>query len=57
MRADNGSLDLIEVASDVAVQNVVGMSNDEVTVAVVVVGTRSSSVWIGKGVNAKLIAV
>jgi hypothetical protein len=51
MRADNGACDLIVVGSEVAVQKVVGIT--EVTVAVVVVGAKSSSVWIGSGVMAK----
>jgi hypothetical protein len=42
MRADSGACDLIVVGSEVAVQKVVGMT--EVTIAVVVVGAKSSSV-------------
>jgi len=57
IRADRGSLDLIEVASEVAVQNVVGMTDTEVNVAVAVVGAKSSPVCTGKYVNAKPKAV
>jgi len=54
-RADSGSCDLRGVGSEVAVQKVVGIT--DVTVAVVVVGTKSCSVCIGNGVTAKQAAV
>ena len=56
MRADKEpSSDLTGVGSEVAVQNVEGMI--EVTVAVLVVGIRCSSVFRGTRVTAKLTAV